>query len=195
MAKISKTEISAKILKRKKIKVFIIRITPKAFQLTARVRSFIQTKHETNWWSGSSSSVRHRILAALFDFVEETEKRKKKFTRQIPQGQYAYCKYLEIIRVGVFEWEQKQVAAAAGRHSKNNKSPPPHSGWGLKNYQVNSPGAIWILQIFGNNPSRGFKVRAKTKCGGGQTQQKQSLHHHSGWRLNKIKQPRKRSKP
>ena len=44
----SKTEISAKILKRKKIKVFIIRITPKAFQLTARVRSFIQTKHETN---------------------------------------------------------------------------------------------------------------------------------------------------
>ena len=40
MAKMSKTEISAKILKREKIKVFIIRITPKAFQLTARVRSF-----------------------------------------------------------------------------------------------------------------------------------------------------------
>ena len=39
MAKVSKTEISAKILKRKKIKVFIIRITPKDFQLTARVRS------------------------------------------------------------------------------------------------------------------------------------------------------------
>ena len=41
MAKMSKTEISAKILKRKKIKVFIIGITPKAFQLTARVRSFL----------------------------------------------------------------------------------------------------------------------------------------------------------
>ena len=41
MAKMSKTEISAKIQKRKKIKVFIIRITPKAFQLTARVRSFL----------------------------------------------------------------------------------------------------------------------------------------------------------
>ena len=40
-AKMSRTEISAKILKRKKIKVFIIRITPKAFQLTARVRSFL----------------------------------------------------------------------------------------------------------------------------------------------------------
>ena len=36
---ISKTEIYAKILNRKK--VFIIRITPKAFQLTARVRSFL----------------------------------------------------------------------------------------------------------------------------------------------------------
>ena len=34
MAKISKTEINAKKLKRKEIKVFIIRITPKAFQLT-----------------------------------------------------------------------------------------------------------------------------------------------------------------
>ena len=35
------TKISAKILKRKKIKVFIMKITPKAFQLTARVRSFL----------------------------------------------------------------------------------------------------------------------------------------------------------
>ena len=35
-----------------------------------------------------------------------------------------------------------------------------------------------LLQIFGNNPSRGFQVRAETKCGGGggsggRTQQKQ----------------------
>ena len=56
----------------------------------------------------------------------------KKITKQISQGQYAYCKYLEIIWVGVFEWEQKQVAAAGGL-GKNNKSPPPHSGWRLKN--------------------------------------------------------------
>ena len=68
------------------------------------------------------------ILAAILDFVEETEKRQKKFTREIPQGQYAYCKYLQIMQVGVFEWEQEQVAAAGGL-SKNNKSPPPHSGW------------------------------------------------------------------
>ena len=45
-----------------------------------------------------------------------------------------------------------------------------------KNYQANSPGPICILQIFGNNPSRGFQVRAETKRGGGdggRTQQKQ----------------------
>ena len=35
------------------------------------------------------------ILAPILDFVEETQKRKK-ITRQTPQGQYA-CKYLEII--------------------------------------------------------------------------------------------------
>ena len=42
----------------------------------------------------------------------------KKITRQIPQGQYAYCKYLEIIQVRVFKWEQKQVAAAGGRQKQ-----------------------------------------------------------------------------
>ena len=46
--------------------------------------------------------MRHSILAFILDFVVETEKHKKKITRQIPQGQYAYCKYLEIIRVGGF---------------------------------------------------------------------------------------------
>ena len=34
--------------------------------------------------------------------LKKLENAKKKITRQIPQGQYAYCKYLEIIRVGVF---------------------------------------------------------------------------------------------
>ena len=35
-----------------------------------------------------------------------------------------------------------------------------------KKKQPNSPGPVCILQIFGNNPSRGFRVRAGTKCGG-----------------------------
>ena len=32
-----------------------------------------------------------------------------------------------------------------------------------KNYQTNSPGPVCILQIFGNNLSRGFRVRAETR--------------------------------
>ena len=32
-----------------------------------------------------------------------------------------------------------------------------------KEKKANSPGPICILQIFGNNPSRGFRVRAETK--------------------------------
>ena len=43
-----------------------------------------------------------------------------------------------------------------------------------KKIQANSPGPVCILQIFGNNPSRGFRVRAETSGGGGgRTQQKQ----------------------
>ena len=42
-----------------------------------------------------------------------------------------------------------------------------------KNHQTNSPGPVCILQIFGNNPSRGFRVKAETSGGGGRTQQKQ----------------------
>ena len=34
---------------------------------------------------------------------------------------------------------------------------------------------ICVLQIFGNNPSKGFRVRAQTKCGGERLQQKQSV--------------------
>ena len=55
--------------------------------------------------------------------LKKLEKAKKKFTRQIPQGQYAYCKYLEIFWVGVFEWEQKQNAASTScviYHFKGN---------------------------------------------------------------------------
>ena len=47
------------------------------------------------------------ILAAILDFVKQAEKHRKKFTGQISQGQYAYCKYLEIIRVGVFGYITK----------------------------------------------------------------------------------------
>ena len=83
IAKMKKTEISAKILKPKKINVFIIRITPKTNHHMCRVMSFPWTKHETNPGSGSSSRERHRILAAILDFVEEAEKRRKKFTGQI----------------------------------------------------------------------------------------------------------------
>ena len=45
-----------------------------------------------------------------------------------------------------------------------------------KVHQANSPGPVCILQIFGNNPSRGFRVRAETSGGGGgggRTRQKQ----------------------
>ena len=38
-----------------------------------------------------------------------------------------------------------------------------------KNYQTNSPGPVCMLQIFDNNPSRGFRVRAETSGGGGRT--------------------------
>ena len=45
-----------------------------------------------------------------------------------------------------------------------------------KIYQANSPGPVCILKIFGNNPSRSFRVRAETKRGGGQTRQKQKVY-------------------
>ena len=41
-------------------------------------------------------------------------------------------------------------------------------------YQANSSGPVCILQIFGNNPSRGFQVKAETS-GSAKTI---SLHHH-----------------
>ena len=41
MATMSKTEIFAEIMKRKKIKVFIVKITPKVFLHTSRVWSFL----------------------------------------------------------------------------------------------------------------------------------------------------------
>ena len=73
ITKMNKTEISAKILKRKKIKVLIIGITPKQISTI---------NHKTNPGSGSGSRERHRILAAILDFAEGAEKRKKKIIGQ-----------------------------------------------------------------------------------------------------------------
>ena len=75
IAKMNKSEISAEILKRKKI---IIGFTPKSNQHMCRVRSFRQTKHKINRGSGSSFRERHRILASILDFAKEAKKRKKK---------------------------------------------------------------------------------------------------------------------
>ena len=131
MAKMSKTEIYAKILKRKKIKVFIIRITPKAFQLTARRGLSFKPNMKQIDEAVQALACAIGFWRPSWILLKKLKNTKKTFTRQIHQGQYAYCKYLEIIRVGVLEWEQKQVTAAAGGLGKNNKSPPPHSGWRL----------------------------------------------------------------
>ena len=74
--------------------------------------------------------MRHRILAAILDFVVETEKRKK-------------------------------------------------------NPQPNSSGPVCILQIFENNLSRGFQVRAE-KMAAADSSKTISLHYHmySGCRFN-----------
>ena len=125
MSKMSKTEIYAKILNRKKIKICIIRITPKAFQLTARVRSFLKPN-----------------------------------MKQINEAVQA-------------------LACAIGFWRPSWK----------KNYQANSPGPVCILQIFGNNPSGGFRVRAETSGGGGRTQQVSTPPPQSGWRLNEKNDP------
>ena len=103
MAKMSKTEISAKILKRKTIKVFIIRITPKAFQLTARIRSFLKANMKQIDGEVQALACAIGFWRPSWILLKKLKNAKKKITRQIPQGQYAYCKYLEIIRVGVFE--------------------------------------------------------------------------------------------
>ena len=73
----SETEISAKIPKSKK-KVYIIIITQKTNQHTGSgVGLFPWAKHKTIPSSSSSFREWNRILAAILDFVEEAEKRKK----------------------------------------------------------------------------------------------------------------------
>ena len=77
-----------------------------------------------------------RALACAIGFwrpswilLEKLKNAKKKCTRQIPQGQYAYCNYLEIIRVRVFEKSINKWR----RRRRRADSPPPHSGWRLEN--------------------------------------------------------------
>ena len=93
ITKMNKTEISVKILKLKKIKVFIIRITPKTNQHMCRVGSIQKAVQalasDIGFWRPSS------IL------LKKLRNANKKIMRQIPQGKYAYCKYLEIIQAGV----------------------------------------------------------------------------------------------
>ena len=75
--KINKTEISVKILKRKKNKVFIISITQKNYSAHLQGKVFPLNQTWTNSGSGSSSRERHRILVAILDFAKEAEKHKK----------------------------------------------------------------------------------------------------------------------
>ena len=78
--------------------------------------------------------MRHRILAAILDFVGETKKRKKKNYQTNSPGPVCILQLFGNNPSTGFRKEHKQVAAAAaGGLSKNNKSPPPHSGWRLEN--------------------------------------------------------------
>ena len=104
----SKTEISAKIQKSQK--KFLLSESHKAFQLTTRVRSLIQTKPN---------------------------------------------KAVQALACAIGFWQKSWILLKKLKNAKN------------KNYRANSPGPVCILQIFGNNPSRGFQVRAETSGGGG----------------------------
>ena len=46
-------------------------------------------------------------LVAILDFVAEAEKRPQKNTGLISKDQYAYCKYLVIIRAEVYSYITK----------------------------------------------------------------------------------------
>ena len=71
IAKMNKTDISAKILKSKKNRSFYYQNPTKNYSAHVRGKVFPLKKHNTNPGSGSSSSERHRILAAILDFAEE----------------------------------------------------------------------------------------------------------------------------
>ena len=130
MTKMSRTEISAKILKRQSFyyqnhtKSFSAHDQGKVFPFKPNMKQIDEAVQALACAIG--------LWQPSWILFKKLNNAKKKITRQIPQSQYAYCKYLEIIRVGVLEWEQEQVApAVAGGLGKINKSPPPHSGWRL----------------------------------------------------------------
>ena len=69
---------------------------------------------------------------------------------------------------------ETEISAKILQHKKNQSFYYQIHTKKKKNYQANSPGLVCILQIFGNNMSRAFRVRAETKCGGsGRTLKKQ----------------------
>ena len=135
MANMSKTEIYAKILKRKKSNYFLSESHQKLFSSRPGYGLSFKPNMKQSDEAVQALACAKGFLRPSWILLKKLKNEKKKFS-QIPQGQYAYGKYLEIIRVGVFKWEQEQLAdAEAGGLSKNNKSPPPHRGWKL-NYQV-----------------------------------------------------------
>ena len=79
IAKMNKTEISAKIPKRKKINVFIIRITPKTNQHMPNMKQIHKAVQ-------APAREQQRIFAAILDFVEEAEKRPKNLQGKFPRG-------------------------------------------------------------------------------------------------------------
>ena len=70
---------------------------------------------------------------------------------------------VQVLAYAIGFWRQSWIML-------KKQNPPPKK---KKIYQTNSPGPVCILQIFGNDPSRGLRVRAETSGGGGRTQQKQ----------------------
>ena len=108
MAKMSKTEISAKIMKRKKSK----------FLLSESNQKLISTRPGQGLSIKPNRKQNHEAVQAL--------------------------------KSDIGFWRPSLSLLKKLKKEKNN-------------YQANSPGPICILQIFGNNPSRGFRVRAETK--------------------------------
>ena len=103
----NKTDKSAKILKRKK----------NQFLLSESHQKLISTCAEWGLSFKLNMKQIHKAVHALENdigfwrpswiLLKKLKIAEKKFTGQISQGQYAYCKYLEIIRVGLYGYITK----------------------------------------------------------------------------------------
>ena len=78
MAKMNRTEISAKILKRKKFKVYIIRITLKLISTCAGKGLSFKPNMKQIHKAVKALRERHRIFTAILDFVKKAEKNQRK---------------------------------------------------------------------------------------------------------------------